>query len=356
MQKLNEDFIKLTGVKFRTAGRIYFYNTEGIDLKVKDKVIVYTPKGLAIGEVIISPTLIPKEKSKTYNLLTNREDPDYILANLSPATLDGSIDSEPKIPEKVSKILRIATPEDIKKDEENKEKAKELFKTCLKIIKKHKLNMKLVDVELTHDGKKIVLYFTSNGRIDFRDLIKDLLKELQLRIELRQIDLRDESKLIGGMGKCGQTTCCSTFLRQFKPVSIKMAKDQNIALTPSKISGVCGRLLCCLTYETEVYNEIKKTLPKLGAKVKTPDGEGKVIKVNIFSSTLNIILDSGEFVKHEASKVKVIKDEKISEEYKEHIHEEELSEEELRALEDSDEIIDIKDTFVKGKPKGNYRK
>lgn len=362
MSNIKEGFVKLVGVKFRTAGRIYYYDSKDLELKKEDMVIVQAPKGLQMGEVVIPPTFVPKEKANTYNILSQKEDSDYILANLSPATLDGSIDSEPKVPEKVNEVIRLATEEDFKKDEENKELAKKAHKTCFDLVKKHKLTMKLVETELTHDAKKVVFYFTSSGRVDFRELVKDLLQSLKHRIELRQIDVRDESKIIGGVGKCGQKTCCSTFLRSFKPVSIKMAKEQNLALNPTKVSGICGRLLCCLTYELDTYNEIKKNLPRVGSKVKTPDGEGKIIKVNIFSSKITVLLDSGEIVRHEVKEIKdtkrIDKETRKDLEYAENAHkimEEETSEEELRALEDPDEVVDIKDTFIKGKPKQQNR-
>jgi cell fate regulator YaaT (PSP1 superfamily) len=371
MNNIKEGFVKLVGIKFRTAGRIYYYNSNDLELKTEDTVIVQAPKGIQIGEVVIPPTFVPKEKANTYNILSQKEDSNYVLANLSPATLDGSIDSEPKVPEKLNEVIRIATKEDLEQEEENKKLAKNAHKICFDLVKKHKLSMKLVSTELTHDAKKVIFYFTSNGRVDFRELVKDLLQNLKHRIELRQIDARDESKIIGGIGKCGQKTCCSNFLRSFKPVSIKMAKEQNLALNPTKVSGICGRLLCCLTYELETYNEIKKRLPRVGSKVKTPNGIGKVIKVNIFSSKITVLLDSGEIARHEVEEIKDTK--KIDKEtikdleYAENIHkipEEETSEEELKALEDPDEVVDIKDTFIKGKPrkpnkdnnKKNYKK
>jgi len=221
--------------------------------------------------------------------------------------------------------------------------------------------MKLVKTELSHNGKKVVFYFTSNGRVDFRDLVKDLLKELKMRIELRQIDLRDETKLMGGVGCCGKTLCCSTFLRHFKPVSIKMAKEQNLALNPTKVSGVCGRLLCCLAYEIDTYNQIKKDLPKVGAKVKTPDGVGKVFRVDIFSTNIDVLLDSGSLVKHPLDKITETsagEQEQFATKSIDAIMKEaspEASEEELKALEDPNEVIDIKDTFMKPAPRTDNR-
>lgn len=345
-----KEFIKIAGVKFRNAGRIYYYNTSDLELKMGDSVIVNTPIGLGMGKVVIEPTMVPKEKSHAYNLLSGQFDTNYVLANLSPATLDGSIDSEPKVPEKLETVLRVATPEDIKEREENQLIAEKEHKLCLKLIKDKKLPMKLVKTEVSQNKKKIVFYFTSSGRVDFRELVKDLLKELKMRIELRQIDIRDETKIMGGVGCCGKTLCCSTFLRQFKPVSIKMAKEQNLALNPSKVSGVCGRLLCCLAYEMETYTEIKKTLPKPGTRVSTPEGEGKIIKVDVLSKKLSVLLDEGGLVSLDKSQIRKIKDSKPSQhEDLSGLMEEDISvpESELKDLEDPDEVVDIKDTFIK---------
>ncbi len=354
-------FIKVVGIKFRNAGRIYYYNSEDMDLNVGELVIVNSPSGQKIGQVVVKPTMVPKDKSNTYNVLEQKTDEEYFLANLSPATLDGSIDSEPKVPEQLEKIIRRATEEDVKAQEENDKVAKDAHEKCLKLVKSKKLPMKLVKTELSHNGKKVVFYFTSNGRVDFRDLVKDLLKELKMRIELRQIDLRDETKLMGGVGCCGKTLCCSTFLRHFKPVSIKMAKEQNLALNPTKVSGVCGRLLCCLAYEIDTYNQIKKDLPKVGAKVKTPDGVGKVFRVDIFSTNIDVLLDSGSLVKHPLDKITETTagdQEHFATKSIDAIMKEaspEASEEELKALEDPNEVIDIKDTFMKPAPRADNR-
>ena len=345
------EFITVVGVKFREAGRIYYYNVGDHDLKVGEDVIVNTPIGLGLGKVIIPPTLVPKEKAFSYNIVGQKTDPDYFLANLSPATLDGSIDSEPKVPEQLDIVIRKATADDLKHKEDNKIEAQKAHKFCHRIIKEKNLPMKLIKTEMSQNGKKAVFYFTSNSRVDFRELVKELLKELKVRIELRQIDLRDETKLIGGIGPCGKQLCCNSFLRQFKPVTIKMAKEQNLALNPTKVSGVCGRLFCCLAYEIDTYNEIKKSLPKVGNKVKTTDGIGKVIKVDIFTSKLDIILDSGDMVRLDAAAVKEIID--TGRHHQPDITSiikngtPEVSEAELKALEDSDKVIDIKDTFMK---------
>lgn len=350
---MSHEFISVAGVKFRNAGRIYYYNTGNIDVKIGDKVIVNKPIGLGLGEVVVEPTLVPREKAHSFNILERKFDTDYVLANLSPATLDGSIDSEPKVPDQLDMIIRKATDEDVKNQKDNEIQAQQAHDACKKLIKTKKMPMKLVKTELSQNGKKVVFYFTSNNRVDFRDLVKDLLKDLKLRIELRQIDLRDETKIMGGIGCCGKTLCCSTFLRQFKPVSIKMAKEQNLALNPTKVSGVCGRLLCCLAYELDSYMEIKKSLPKVGNRVRTPDGEGKIIKVDIFSSKLDIILDNGPMVHFEASQVKELGEDRKGASSNATAStlinsiEQPVNEAELKALEDADQVVDIKDTFMK---------
>jgi cell fate regulator YaaT (PSP1 superfamily) len=349
------EFITVVGVKFREAGRIYYYNVGEHDLKVDEHVIVNTPIGLGLGTVIVPPTLVPKEKAFSYNIIEQKTDPDYFLANLSPATLDGSIDSEPKVPEQLDIIIRKATAEDLKNKEENEKEAQKAHKFCYRMVKEKNLPMKLIKTEMSQNGKKAVFYFTSSGRVDFRELVKELLKELKVRIELRQIDLRDETKLIGGIGPCGKQLCCNYFLRQFKPVTIKMAKEQNLALNPTKVSGVCGRLFCCLAYEIDTYNEIKKSLPKVGNKVRTTSGNGKIIRVDIFTSKLDVLLDSGDMLKLDAAEVKEVTDTgrhhqpDITNIIKEGTPE--VSEAELKALEDPDKVVDIKDTFMKPAPR-----
>jgi len=345
------EFITVVGVKFREAGRIYYYNVGDHDLKVGEKVIVNTPIGLGLGTIILAPTLVPKEKAYSYNVVDQKTDPDYFLANLSPATLDGSIDSEPKIPEQLDIVIRKATKEDFKQKEENEKEAAKAHKFCFKLVKEKNLPMKLIKTEISQNGKKAVFYFTSNGRVDFRELVKSLLGELKIRIELRQIDLRDETKLIGGIGPCGKQLCCNSFLRQFRPVTIKMAKEQNLALNPTKVSGVCGRLFCCLSYEIDTYNEIKKSLPKIGNRVKTALGIGKILRVDIFTSKLDVLLDSGDLQRLDAVDVKEI-DDSGKQQHHDVSHaikdgSPEVSEAELKALEDPDKVVDIKDTFMK---------
>ena len=234
----------IIGVRFRKPGKIYFFDPGYLKVEKGSNVIVETSMGQEMGEVMIA----------------NREIPDS------------------KVTEPLKKIIRVATPKDIEHQKENKEKEKEAFKICEEKIKKHQLDMNLTEVEYKFDNSKIVFYFTADGRIDFRELVKDLAAIFHTRIELRQIGVRDEIKRIGGNGMCGRELCCCSFLRNFETVSIKMAKEQNISLNPTKISGNCGRLMCCLKYEQEVYDEKLSRLPKIGAIVKTEDGEGEVVR------------------------------------------------------------------------------
>ncbi|MBN1114361.1 MAG: hypothetical protein JXA66_03390 [Oligoflexia bacterium] len=301
---------------------------------------------MGLGTVVVNPTLVPAEKANMYNVLSQRIDRDYFLANLSPATLDGSIDSEPKVPEKLDRIIRKAGEDDFNIFVENQAQAQKAHDFCLKKIREKKLPMKLVKTEFAHNAKKVVIYFTSDGRVDFRELVKELLKEVKLRIELRQIDVRDETKLMGGVGSCGRELCCCTFLRQFKPVSIKMAKEQDITLNPGKVSGVCGRLLCCLTYELETYSELKKGLPKVGNTAKTPDGEGKIVKVNVFNSMIDVLFESGEYSSYRVDQIREYTGGRAVSAPDTLNIEAGVSEEELKALEDG-EVVDIKDTFLK---------
>ena len=238
---------KIIGVRFKKLGKIYFFNPENLNIKKGDKVIVETAQGEEYAEVLIANRIV---------------DDDKIVAPLK-------------------KVLRIATNKDTKHYEDCKKKEKEAFNVALKKIKEHKLEMTLTDVEVKFDNSKILFYFTADGRIDFRDLVKDLATIYKTRIELRQIGVRDEVKRIGGNGVCGRELCCCTFLSDFEAVSIKMAKEQNISLTPSKISGNCGRLMCCLKYEDNVYTEKLSRLPHVGAIVKTQDGEGEVDNIEI---------------------------------------------------------------------------
>ena len=296
----------IIGVRFKKPGKIYFFDPGNLQLKKQDKVVVETSQGQELGEVVIRNRVIPEEN---------------VVAPLK-------------------KILRIATQKDLKHDLENKEKEKEAFKICEGKIKKYKLDMHLTEVEYKFDNSKILFYFTADGRIDFRELVKDLAAIFKTRIELRQIGVRDEVRKIGGNGVCGRELCCCSFLGNFETVSIKMAKEQNVSLNPTKISGNCGRLMCCLKYEQEVYEEKLKRLPKIGAIVKTADGEGTVDSIETLKEIVRVKLKDGEetfYKKYPASEVKIIKNigkEQIDPEEKQHLKELE----ELEKLEKLDRL------------------
>ncbi len=238
--------IKIVGVRFKNAGKIYYFDPVDLEIEQNINVVVETARGLEFGTVVIGPKEI---------------DESSLVSPLKP-------------------IIRIATEEDRKIYAENKKKAEETFELCQQKIKDHDLNMFLIDCEYTFDRNKLIFYFTAEGRIDFRDLVKDLASIFKTRIELRQIGVRDEAKSIGGLGPCGRKLCCSSWLGEFQPVSIKMAKDQSLSLNPTKISGICGRLFCCLKYEHDVYAESLEKLPLVGSLVKTADGKAKVVEVN----------------------------------------------------------------------------
>ncbi len=296
----------IIGVRFKKQGKIYFFDSGNIEIAPKDKVIVETSIGQELGEVVIN----------------KRQLPDY------------------KLNTQIKKIIRKADRKDLKHYEENKKKEKEAFEICKEKIKKYGLDMNLTDVEYKFDNSKILFYFTADGRIDFRDLVKDLAAIFKTRIELRQIGVRDEVKRIGGNGVCGRELCCCSHLSNFETVSIKMAKEQNLSLNPTKISGNCGRLMCCLKYEQDVYEEKLNRLPKVGAIVKTADGEGKVESVETLKEIVKIKFKDGDeyfYKKYNASDIKIIKNieqREIDEEEKEHLKElEEL--EELEKIENS---------------------
>ncbi|CAG7839233.1 stage 0 sporulation protein [Clostridium novyi B str. ATCC 27606] len=246
--------ITVVGIRFKKSGKIYYFSPNELDIKDGESVIVETVRGIEFGYCVIGPKEIPEE------------------AVVTP----------------LKNVIRKATEEDIQKDRENKEKQKEALDICLKKIEKHDLPMKLIDVEYTFDNNKIIFYFTAEGRVDFRELVKDLASVFRTRIELRQIGVRDEAKMIGGLGPCGRALCCSSFLGDFVPVSIKMAKEQNLSLNPTKISGICGRLMCCLNYEQETYEDIKKQLPKVDSVVDTPYGKGTVISNSVVNESVKI--------------------------------------------------------------------
>lgn len=267
----------IVGVRFKKPGKIYFFDPGTLKITNRDFVIVETSQGEEYGEVAISNRMVPDET----------------------------------VTKPLKKVIRIATYKDKKHYEENKKKEKEAFEICLNKIKEHKLDMTLTDVEFKFDNSKVLFYFTADGRIDFRDLVKDLAAIFKTRIELRQIGVRDEVRRIGGNGVCGRELCCCSFLGNFETVSIKMAKEQNMSLNPSKISGNCGRLMCCLKYEQDVYEEKIKRLPKIGAIVKTEDGEGVVEGVETLKERLRVKLkdDNGEYYykKYDAKDIKIIK-------------------------------------------------
>lgn len=249
---------KIVGVKFKTSGKVYYFNPGALKIKKGDLVIVETTRGIEMGEAANGTREISSENF-----------------------------SKP-----LKNILRIATHEDIKRREENKKKEADAFLICNEKIKSHNLDMKLVDVDYTFDGSKILFYFTSDGRVDFRDLVKDLAIIFKTRIELRQIGVRDESKSVGSIGICGRSLCCSQFLGEFEPVSIKMAKEQGLSLNPTKISGSCGRLMCCLKYEQSTYEELLKVTPKQGTQVETPLGPGTVEYVILLKGIVKVKLEN----------------------------------------------------------------
>ena len=294
----------IIGVRFKKLGKIYFFNPKGLKVKKGDKVIVETTQGEEYGEVMIPNRFVNDEK---------------IIAPLK-------------------KVIRLANNKDDKHYEECRKKEKEAFKTCQKKIKEHNLKMTLTDVEYKFDDSKILFYFTADGRIDFRELVKDLAAIYKTRIELRQIGVRDEVKRIGGNGVCGRELCCCTFLRDFEAVSIKMAKEQNISLNPSKISGNCGRLMCCLKYESNVYEDKLKRLPNIGAIVKTEDGEGEVDNIETLKEIVRVKIKDGDsyiYKKYPVSEIKVIKDiAKVKMDEEELEHKKELEELEKMEMED----------------------
>lgn len=236
--------IKVVGVRFKKAGKIYYFDPDVFEINKEDYVLVETARGIEFGQVVVGPKTV----------------------------------TENEIVSPLKKVLRIATDEDIEQNKINKQHEEEAFRLCVEKVEEHDLNMKLIDVEYTFDNSKVIFYFTADGRVDFRELVKDLASIFKTRIELRQIGVRDEAKMIGGLGPCGRTLCCSTFLGEFEPVSIKMAKEQSLSLNPTKISGICGRLMCCLKYEHETYEKILARMPDVGREVITPLGKGIIVE------------------------------------------------------------------------------
>ncbi len=264
---------EIIGVRFKEVGKVYYFSPNGESYREDDRVIVETARGVECGVVA----------------MPNRE-----------------IDDE-ELTRPLKTVIRRATEEDISTVEKNREKEKNAFKICEEKIAKHGLDMKLIDVEYTFDNSKVLFYFTADGRVDFRTLVKDLASVFRTRIELRQIGVRDEAKLLGGIGVCGRPFCCNSFLGEFQPVSIKMAKEQGLSLSPVKISGTCGRLMCCLKYEQEAYVDLLKRTPKLGAIVSTPEGKGEVIESNPISGVLKVKMDKAPEAAPRSFKVKEVK-------------------------------------------------
>ena len=282
---------EIIGVRFKSAGKVYYFSPGEIKAQEGAQVIVETARGVECGEVVMSNRMVEDEK---------------ITAPLKT-------------------IIRLANRQDMKILEQNKLKEENAFKICQEKILAHKLDMKLVDVECTFDNNKLLFYFTAETRVDFRELVKDLASVFRTRIELRQIGVRDESKILGGLGICGREFCCKGFLGEFQPVSIKMAKEQGLSLNPTKISGTCGRLMCCLKYEQDVYEDLLKNTPKVGAYVKTPDFKGYVEEVNLLTGKLKVKQEKSEdaAVVYDKADVTIIKDGKIK-----------IDKEELKALKD----------------------
>lgn len=250
--------ITIIGVRFRNVGKVYYFSPRDLDVCVGDHVIVETARGVEYGFVVLGPKEV----------------------------------DDSKVVQPLKEVIRIATPKDDAREENNREKEKEAFEICQKKIRAHNLEMKLIDAEYTFDNNKMLFYFTADGRIDFRELVKDLAAVFKTRIELRQIGVRDETKILGGIGICGRPLCCHTYLSEFAPVSIKMAKEQNLSLNPTKISGVCGRLMCCLKNEQETYEYLNRKLPGVGDIVTLPDGmKGEVSGVNVLRQLVKVLVD-----------------------------------------------------------------
>ncbi len=269
--------IQIVGVRFKSVGKIYYFDPAGLKMQAGMRVVVETARGIEMGEVAIA----------------NREV------------------GENSVVQPLKKVLRIATEQDFEREKENKKKEKETFDICVEKIKQHKLDMKLVEVEYTFDLSKVLFYFTADGRVDFRELVKDLASVFKTRIELRQIGVRDEAKMLGSFGICGRNLCCAQFLGDFVPVSIKMAKEQGLSLNPTKISGICGRLMCCLKYEQEAYEDLLKVTPHQGAIVKTPSGKGVVTNVSLLRGRVKVSIEGEKenvISEFDVKDVKILKD------------------------------------------------
>ncbi|MDY5775750.1 MAG: stage 0 sporulation family protein [Lachnospiraceae bacterium] len=300
--------IKVVGVRFRRAGKIYYFDPKDFKIETGNHVIVETARGVEFGTVMIAPKEVSEET---------------VVQPLKP-------------------VIRIATAADEKTEEKNKEKEKEAFRICQEKIAKHKLEMKLVEAEYTFDNNKLLFYFTADGRIDFRELVKDLAAVFRTRIELRQIGVRDETKILGGIGICGRALCCSSYLSEFAPVSIKMAKEQNLSLNPTKISGVCGRLMCCLKNEQETYEDLNSRLPNVGDTVTTIEGlKGEVQSVSVLRQLVKVIVETDDEKEIREYKVDELKF-KPKRRRDVRISKEEMAE--LKALEDREGKSKIDDT------------
>ena len=270
--------VKVAGVRFKKVGKVYYFDPDELDVKTGDSVIVETARGMEFGTV----------------------------------TMDVCDVDESEIVAPLKKIIRVANEKDHKQHIENVKKKERAMALCQEKIDKHGLVMKLIDVEYTFDNSKVVFYFTADGRVDFRELVKDLAGVFKMRIELRQIGVRDEAKMLGGIGSCGRALCCHSWLSDFEPVSIKMAKVQNLSLNPAKISGICGRLMCCLKYENDIYMEFRKGMPDVGERVKTPDGTAKVVDTNLLERTVKVRLFLDDKPKGKNSEDNADQDEKLS--------------------------------------------
>jgi cell fate regulator YaaT (PSP1 superfamily) len=297
--------VTVVGVRFKKSGKIYYFDPNELDIKQGDNVIVETVRGIEFGQCVIGPKSI----------------------------------SEDEVVTPLKNVIRKATEEDVNKHMDNKRRQEEALKICEEKIQKHQLPMKLIDVEYTFDNNKIIFYFTAEGRVDFRELVKDLAAVFRTRIELRQIGVRDEAKMIGGLGPCGRPMCCTSFLGDFVPVSIKMAKEQNLSLNPTKISGICGRLMCCLNYEQSTYEDIKNKLPRVDSIVDTPYGRGQVISNSVVKESVKVKIKTPDG-EDDIKEVKIQETSLISGEYE---YEYSINEDDIKL-----EAEDIDDETLRG--------
>ena len=315
--------IKVIGVRFRTAGKIYFFDPLQFQVKRGDHVIVETARGVEYGTVVCAPKEV----------------------------------EEDKVFQPLKAVLRVATERDDEQERANKKKEKEAFHICLEKIRKHNLEMKLIDAEYTFDNNKVLFYFTADGRIDFRELVKDLASVFKTRIELRQIGVRDETKILGGMGSCGRPLCCHTHLSEFIPVSIKMAKEQNLSLNPTKISGVCGRLMCCLKHEEETYEELNRNLPHVGDFVHCDDGaKGEVQSVNVLRQLVKVVIEVDDEKEIREYKAEQLHFKRKHKKEKLEVHDKELEQlEELEKQEQQEKAEKTSKPHQQERPEKQYR-